>query len=183
MKKRIYTLAGELGCSNQALLEVAQSLGFAVSSVSSSLSEAEEAKLLAALSPRKSKSEKPPVKAVYKKAIPQNSRKQRDPKIPAKKRPPASTVKTFTARYEKKPKKKSAPPQVKTISPQKANRLFVFGLFVLTAILMGLGGLGIASDLRMNQLVKDTNQAIQTLNQDNQNQNQAIKQLEQGVKR
>lgn len=168
MKKRIYTIAKETKRSNQEILEVAQSLGFDVSSVSSSLTEAEELELLASFRPKKSKPKKPPVKVIYKKGV--------------KKKASVSVVKKLTADYEKKPKKKEAPSKVKSISPQKANRLFVFGLLVFTGILLALGGIGIASDLRMNQLVKDTNQAIRLLNQDNQKQNQAIEHLQEGVK-
>ena len=69
MKKRIYTIAKETKRSNQEILEVAQSLGFDVSSVSSSLTEAEELELLASFRPKKSKPKKPPVKVVHKKGI------------------------------------------------------------------------------------------------------------------
>lgn len=175
MKKRIYTIAKETKRSNQEILEVAQSLGFDVSSVSNSLTEAEELEVLSSFRPKKAKPKKPSVKVAREKV---SAQKKAKPKTV-----PVSTVKTFTESYEKKPKKKEAPSKVKSISPQKANRLFVFGLLVFTGILLALGGIGIASDLRMNQLVKDTNRAIQMLNQDNQKQNQAIERLEQGVKK
>jgi cell division protein FtsB len=166
MKKRIYQIAKEIGISNQECVKMAQQLGLSVSTASNSLSEMEEQEVVVAFH-----SKSRPVK----KTVPVvKSRKQGK----VTKKAYLQQVSDFTEKYEKKPKKKEHPPKVKTISRKRANVLFLLMLMFVTAVLIGLGGIGIATDIRMNQLVKETNQAIKILNEENQNQSEAIQQLQ-----
>jgi cell division protein FtsB len=166
MRKRIYSIASETKRSNQEILEAAQQLGFSVTTASSSLSENEEAEVLAFLCSSKVKPKKGSKENIIREAAPQV----------------LSEVKAFTESYEKKSQRKERPPKVKTVSQRGANRFFAFILFLIAAVMIGLGGFGIASGVRMNQLVKETNQDIQQLNKENDKQNQLIQQLQQGVK-
>ncbi|WP_032946582.1 translation initiation factor IF-2 N-terminal domain-containing protein [Lactococcus lactis] len=166
MKKRIYQLAKEVGCSNQELLERAQKLGFAVTTASSGLSEEETQQLL-----------NPPKRSATKTKAP-------SPKVPKSK--PSKQIKKVKTSvfpqlsdYEKKPAKKAKPPEVKTLSPKRAHHYFVFVVLLFHLSIAGLGAVGVLSEVRMNQLVRQTNQVIKNLNQENEAQSKAISQLEQ----
>lgn len=150
--KRIYQLAKEQGKNSQEILALAHQCGIEVTTASSSLTEVEEAAIVLALHPRKKKEKAKVSQSVKKQAV---------------------------KKYEKKQVKAAKIPKVREVSKQTANRWFVFLLVVISSFLLAMGGLGIISSLRMNRLVRDSNQAIQVLNQENEKQNEAIRQLQQ----
>lgn len=166
MKKRIHQVAKEQGKTSQEILELAQTCGFEVTTASSSLTEVEEAAVLLALHPRKTKP-----KAVKKTA---SKKKTVSKSIQA--------VKAYGEKYEKKKVPKKKIPQIKTVSKQEANRWFVLIVVIISSFLLAMGGLGIASTFRMNQLIRETNHAIHQMNQENQKQDATIQKLEQGQK-
>lgn len=167
MKKRIHQISAETGISNQELIEAAVELGFSVTSHSSSVTKSEEEEILSLF-------ERPKLRKA-----PRKGRTQKVKSLPA---PQTSKVKEFTEKYEKKTVKKEKPPKVKEVSQTKANRLFTFGLALFTLIILGMGGLSIATSLRVNTLIKETNTAIKQLNQENLDQNKVINQLEESQK-
>lgn len=164
MKKRIHQVAKERGKTSQEILKLAQACGFEVTTASSGLTALEEAAVVLALHPRKAKSK--PIKKGATKKKPLSSK--------------AETVKTYSDKYEKKKVIKDKIPKVKTVSKQEANRWFILVLVLVSSFLLAMGGLGIASNFRMNQLITDTNHAIHAMNEENQRQDVAIQKLEQG---
>jgi cell division protein FtsB len=166
MKKRIHQIAKEQGKKSQEILELAQTCGFEVITASSSLTELEEAAILLALRPRKTKPN--PIKKVKSKKKAVSSKVQ--------------TVKSYSEKYEKKKAPKAKIPKVKTASKQEANRWFVLLLVFISSFLLVMGGVGIASTFRMNRLIRETNHAIHVLNQENQKQDTAIQKLQQNVR-